>query len=409
MKLLQLIALITLLFACKNNSETSETKDVRNIDAYLDTPFIQEYHEGFIVDEKIREANDIRAIQPDKNDNIWIATKNGIYMKNPDSRQWELMITGTDQGPSYDIKVDGQGNVWIAAWDGIYTNISGKIEKLNGPKPPLAKVVVADEGIYALGPHGIWLYQNDAWEKKNYSTGRSMRAAVSDGKGGLWIGTDVGLYHCSDEKTNVFQDNDELISAYVHGLDFSDQGDLWVGNLGGVAIRNATGKIGEKLPEDGITNAWVNVVKRSPEGTMWVGTNYGITRFTPGESAYSVRLSRRWLMSNEVRDIAFDKDGNAWVATAKGVSAIKKQEMTLAQKADYFYKLLIQRHVRDPWIVNRFRLNVPGDTTTIEQSDDDNDGEYTSMYLAMESFRYATTKNPEAKERAKKAFDFLHY
>jgi hypothetical protein len=31
------------------------------------------------------------------------------------------------------------------------------------------------------------------------------------------------------------------------------------------------------------------------------------------------------------------------------------------------------------------------------------------MYLAMESFRYATTKDPVAKERANKAFDFLHY
>lgn len=82
--------------------------------------------------------------------------------------------------------------------------------------------------------------------------------------------------------------------------------------------------------------------------------------------------------------------------------------MTLAQKADYFYNRLIQRHVRDPWIVARFHLEVPGDTTTIVPDDDDNDGEYTSNYLAMESFRYATTKDPLAKERAKKAFDFLY-
>ena len=182
-----------------------------------------------------------------------------------------------------------------------------------------------------------------------------------------------------------------------------------MGGLGGIAIRNANGKIGEKTPADGITNSWINVVKRSPDGTMWVGTNYGITRFSPGEKEYSVRLSRRWLMSDEVNDIAFDKHGNAWIATANGVSAIKRREMTLAQKADFFYRKLIQRHVREPWIVNRFRLNVPGDTTTIEASDDDNDGEYTAMYLAMESFRYAVTKEPEARERAKKAFEFLHY
>lgn len=236
-----------------------------------------------------------------------------------------------------------------------------------------------------------------------------MRAAVSDGKGGLWIGTDVGLYHCNDMKTSLYQDENELISAYVRGMDYSNRGELWVGGLGGVTIRNENRRIGEKLPKDGITNAWVNVVKQAPDGKMWVGTNYGITRFIPSEKEYSVRLSKRWLMSDEVRDIAFDKDGNAWIATAGGVSAIKIRNMTLAQKAGYFYSNLIQRHVRDPWIVNRFKLTVPGDTTTLVQEDDDNDGEYTSMYLAMESFRYAATKNPEAAERAKKAFDFLHY
>ncbi len=408
-KYFQYFILTSFLFSCDNQRHLESKTEANKKSFYKDVPFIQEYHEGFILDKETKEANDVRAIAPDKNDNIWTATKHGIYMKKPGSRQWELMIKGSDQGPTYDVKADGNGSVWMATWNGVYSNTSGEIAKVEGPEPPLAKLVIAAEGIYALGPYGVWLYQNNSWEKKDFSIARSMRAAVSDGKGGLWVGADVGLFHCNDEKTTVYQGNDDLISAYVHGLDFSDQGDLWVGSLGGIAIRNETQKIGEKLPKDGITNAWVNVVKKSPDGTMWVGTNYGITRFTPGKEEYSVRLSRRWLMSNEVRDIAFDKKGNAWIATANGVSAIKKKEMTLAQKADYFYSFLIQRHVREPWIVNRFRLNVPGDTTTLEATDDDNDGEYTSMYLAMESFRYAATKNPEAKERAKKAFDFLHY
>ena len=409
MKYLTMIFLVTLVFSCKNQHNPDENQDVKSNGAYIDIPFVQEYHEGYIVDEKISGANDVRAIQPDRDDNIWIATKSGAFMKNQASRQWQLMISGRDQGPAYDIKTDNHGVIWIAAWNGIYNNSSGKMEKMEGPEPPLAKVVIADEGVYALGPYGIWLYQNKRWEKKNWSTARSMRAALSDGKGGLWIGSDVGLYHCNDEKTDLFQDQNELISAYVRGLDFTDQGELWVGCLGGVSIRNRSRTIDTKLPANGITNAWINVVKRSPDGTMWIGTNYGITRFTPGEKEYSVRLSRRWLMSDEVRDIAFDQEGNAWIATANGVSAIKKREMTLAQKADFFYQKLIQRHVREPWIVNRFRLTTPGDTTTIEATDDDNDGEFTSNYLAMESFRYAVTKEPEARERAKKAFDFLHY
>ena len=223
------------------------------------------------------------------------------------------------------------------------------------------------------------------------------------------MGTDVGLFHCNDSETIVYNKNEDLISAYIRGIDYDPDGKLWIGGLGGVSIRDAEKMVGEKRPEDGITNTEVNVVRRSPDGTMWVGTNYGITRFTSEKEEYSVRLSRRWLMSDRVNDISFDQHGNAWIATTGGVSAIKKKEMTLAEKAAFYYDRMIQRHVREPWIVARFRLNVPGDTTTIEPDDDDNDGEYTAMYLAMESLRYAVTNDPVAKERAKKAFDFLHY
>jgi len=409
MNKLFLLALLVLLNSCGEKPIGISDSISSDYTAYIDEPFIQEFHEGFLVSNEETGANDVRAVQPDNDDNIWIATKSGVYQKKQDSREWTIMIFGSNQGPAYDVELDNNGNVWIATWNGIYSNKSGKLKKMEGPKPPLAKVVAAKEGIYVLGPYGIWLHKNNKWEKKNYDTGRSMRAALSDKNGGLWIGTDVGLFYCKNEKTKVYTDTEDLISAYVKGLEFSDTGELWIASQGGITIRNKEKKVGEKLPKDGITNANINVIKKAPDGVMWVGTNYGITRFTPGEKDYSVRLSKRWLMNNEVRDIDFDKDGNAWIATANGVSAIKKMDMTLSEKADYFYTKMIQRYVRDPWIVGRFKLTIPGDTTSIVPEDDDNDGEYTSMYLAMESFRYAATQDPVAKERANKAFDFLHY
>ena len=52
---------------------------------------------------------------------------------------------------------------------------------------------------------------------------------------------------------------------------------------------------------------------------------------------------------------------------------------------------------------------MPGDVSSWEPYDDDNDGQYTGMYLAMESFRYATTKAPQAKANAKRAFEALRF
>ena len=405
MKQLPPLVLLALFAACTSNTE----QPPETAKWHQDEPFIQEFHEGYLIDTVYDGANDVRSILPDQDNNIWIATANGVYVKKPDSRAWNLVIEGPENGPAYDIEQDKNGNIWIAAWNGVYHGSIHEVTKIEGPEPPVAKIVVAGEAVYALGPKGTWCHRDNSWEKQNFKTARSIRAAIPDGSGGIWMGTDVGLYHCKDNRSTVYHGKKHLMSAYVRGLDFDSDGNLWAGGLGGIAIRNQQQKIAEKLPADGIPSAHVNVVKRAPDDRMWIGTDYGITRFTPGSAAYSVRLSRRWLMSDEVRDIAFDNQGDAWIATANGVSAIRQKKMTLAQKAAYFYKRLIQRHVREPWIVGRFRLTVPGDTTTIVPDDDDNDGEYTAMYLAMESLRYAVTKDIKAKERAKKAFDFLHF
>lgn len=393
------------IYGCNEKTDQSETTQLTS---HTDTPFIQEYHEGFIVDENDEASNEVRAIKLTEDGDVWVATKGGVYQKSGPAQNWELKITGEAQGPAYDVDVDEQGNVWVATWDGVYSDKDGVMAKQEGPEAPVARLVMATEGVYALGPKGIWLYNGENWTAKDWTKARSMRDAISDGEGGLWIATDVGLYHCNDTKTTVYNKNEDLLSAYTKGIAYDDSGNLWIGGLGGVTIRKGAQVVGHKTPENGITNANVNIVRKGPEGIMWVGTDYGITRFTPGEMEYSVRLSKRWLMNDEVKDITFDAQDNAWIATAGGVSVIYRKEMTLAEKAEYFYDQLITRHIREPWVAGRFTLTVAGDTSTLVPDDDDNDGEYTAMYLAMESFRYAVTGDPIAKERAKKAFDFLH-
>ncbi len=407
LKVLKIPVLVAFFLSCQTQQADNANKSVQ---VYVEKPFVQEYHVGWVISKEDKAANEVRAVLPATNGYAWVATKAGVFMKKPQSHEWELMIGGESQGPAYDIIEVPNGKVWIGAWDGVYVGDEMGVKTLDGPEPPIAKLLRTKDGVYALGPKGIWKFTENSWKKKHYhEPPRSIRDAVSDGGGGVWIASDVGLFHCTDERTTVYRDTTELISAYLKGLDYDAAGRLWAGGLGGVAIRESGIKKEEIRPQDGLPHAQVTAVKKAPDGRMWIGTEYGISRFRPGEPDYSVRLSRRWQMNDHVRDIEFDKDGNAWIATAGGVSVIKRRELTLAQKADYLYDFLIRRHVREPWIVNRFRLEVPGDTTTLVPDDDDNDGEYTSNYLAMEAFRYAATKDPLARERARKAYDFLAF
>ncbi len=369
-----------------------------------DTTFWQEYHEAYSISNE-PEGNEVRSIAVDYDDNVWIATPLGVFTKKAGDKNWLHAIPEPEQGPSFSVEIDSQSAVWMSTWNGVYRFRDNKIERMVGAQPPVSSLCVGSEGVYALGPHGVWLYHDNGCTKKDYKIARSVRDATSDGMGGLWIGSDVGLYHCNANATKYFVKPDQLLSAYIRGVAL-DGDKLWAAGLGGVTILQDEKKVNVLLPKDGIPSIQVNCLKRSPDGVMWVGTGVGVVRYNQGGS-HSLLFSRRWLMDDQVNDIAFDKNGNAWIATAGGVSAIKRRKMTLASKQNYFYDVLMRRHIRDPWIAGQCRLPVAGDTTRWEPEDDDNDGEYTGNYLAMESFRYAVTKDEDAKVKAKKAFLFL--
>ncbi len=366
--------------------------------------FWQEYHQPFILESA--EQNDVRSIAVDQFSNIWIATAAGIFKKNKDGSTWSHVIGENDRGPGYAVLTDSQTGVWLATWNGVYQYQDNKLRKIDGVEAPISVLCKSKEGIYALGPKGVWLYSDDHFQKKNYSIARSVQNAITDGNGGLWIATKVGLYHCLQKTTTLYNNTTQLISAYVEDVSMNNSGQLWAVGLGGVSIRQDEKMIKTLTPQNGLPTVYAACIAMAPGGSMWVGTQKGIVRYET-DGTHSLRFSRRWLVNDDVRDISFDIEGNAWIATSGGVSAIKREKMSLTDKADFFYDVLMKRHIRSPWIAGQCNLKIAGDTTTWKPEDDDNDGEYTSNYLAMESFRYAVTKDEDAHTKANKAFQFL--
>jgi hypothetical protein len=105
-----------------------------------------------------------------------------------------------------------------------------------------------------------------------------------------------------------------------------------------------------------------------------------------------------------------DAQGNTWFATAAGIGCIERRPMTLAAKAE-FYEQEIERYIkRTPFrYVAEAPLRKPGDKTSADPQDSDNDGLWTAMYGAGECFVYGATRDVKAKERAKKAFEALRF
>ena len=387
--------------SCSRNSPESSPMAAEAM-AFTDTIFWQDFHEAYPVAGSA-SANEVRSITTTADGSVWIATAGGVFKKERASRSWMSML---DNGPAFAVETENDTTVWVSSWNGVYRFSERRMEKLNGPESPIANLCATSDGVYAIGPKGSWIYADDVWKKKNYPIARSIRDVKSDRRSGLWIATDVGLYHVTDSATEHFTDTSKLISAYARGVGLDMDNNLWAGGLGGVSVLRDGKKIRTVRPEDGIPSYEIRSVEYSPDHVMWIGTDLGVVRFDRAFK-HTLRFGKRWLVNDRVNDISFDEKGDAWLATDGGVSSIRKKKMTLASKNAYFYDVLMRRHIREPWIAGQCRLPVAGDTAKWEPEDDDNDGEYTGNYLAMESFRYATTRSEDARAKARKAFEFL--
>ncbi|HEU0120755.1 MAG TPA: hypothetical protein VFQ91_09535 [Bryobacteraceae bacterium] len=193
----------------------------------------------------------------------------------------------------------------------------------------------------------------------------------------------------------------------VRAAEYDARGRLWFCSPQGVGVREGTAW---RLysTEDGLPWEECTSLATAPDGSVWLGTTRGAIRFDG--TTWEYRQGRRWLPDDAVRAVAVDAENTAWFATAKGLGKIRSVPMTLAEKAAFFEKEIDLRHRRTEYeYVLEVRLDKPGDKNRWRQHDSDNDGLWTSMYGAGECYAYAVTKDPKAKERARKAYDAMRF
>ncbi|MBK7997331.1 MAG: hypothetical protein IPK15_01015 [Verrucomicrobia bacterium] len=164
----------------------------------------------------------------------------------------------------------------------------------------------------------------------------------------------------------------------------------------------------ERGPVEGLM-----VFAQEKGGAVWLGSDQGAARFDRKADhrwdRWQYFYGRRWLQDNSVQNIVVDESGAAkkvWVRTKSGVSLIEWRPMTLAQKARLFDERIEARHVRHGMVADS-NLRVAGDLSSNVTTDNDNDGLWTAMYLGAQAYRYAVTKDPDARKKAERSMRLL--
>ena len=364
--------------------------------AISDTPFPQEYRTEVPYPADIK-GSDVRAVATD-GDAVWIATRAGAQRYRAGS--WISLSTQS----CYALQVHG-GSLWAGCWDGLHR--FGEGEKIAGIDGPVVALWSNANELLAATPTSLHQWNGRVWTALPWNGSKAVRGLARDGEGALWVATGMGAWRLAGDQWTEFHDESQLLSGELRAIAAAPDGSVWLGGTGGVDVYRAGRRIASYSEANGLAWQSVHALAAEPSGTVWIGTDLGAMRRTG--DGWSLRHSRRWLPSDHVLSIAPAADGTVWIATTAGLSAIHRRSMTLAEKAAHYLEVCQGRHVRPPGLVEQCDLEKQGDVATYRPRDDDNDGQYTSMYLAMESYRYAATRDPQARDHARAAFRALRF
>jgi hypothetical protein len=310
-------------------------------------------------------------------------------------------------------------------------DISHRYTRADGlPAADVQEILVSDGVRCAITAHGNARFDGQTWHDTPASLdivlahrpgldvdilnkvfkkppGVTLHAVVSDA-GGMWVATDHGLFRLTGNNLELEAVPDHsswgrLLSPNIQCLAEDKSGTLWIGTDRGVNLYRA-GEWQEITGKEGLPVLDVRTITPGPDGSVWFGTPQGAARLLDGKWRYYA--GKRWLPDDRVNEIAVDQNGDAWIATQGGVVWIEYRKMTLARKAAHYEEITAARHNRRGY-VTECALRTPGDVSSFVHEAEDNDGLWTSLYVASQCFRYGVTRDPAARASAKKSMDAL--
>ena len=365
---------------------------------YTDKPYLQDYADKYELGEN--QSIELQQVRSDRNKSISVLSVDGLL------QPWEKsLVEDMRYRPLKDLKIisiesyDDQfiyltnEAVFSYAWAGK-EYLKHNIQNVTHFK------VGHDFTVLLAAENKLALFQNGekVWEEsiENFSP----QKLVFDLKGKRFLAlSDNAIYmlKCPEQELSKIYTGENLTTMAL-----TDE-KIVVGTSDGIFDLDletfSASTINKKLP-----NTEINCVAEI-NGKLWFGSGYGAFSLRE-DGKYDYYASERWLVDNRVKDISKGPKGSILVLTENGLSKINFKEMTLADKAEYFQDVQRLRHIRYGFS-SYLGLKEKGDLSTGFYRDTDNDGLWTSMYLAGEIFRYAVTKSEDAKLNAYEAFEAM--
>ena len=312
-----------------------------------------------VVDSAALNGDPVGAILVDRHDDLWIGTTNGLVKRSPSGK----IRRYTGKVLVRALREDGDGNIWVVSDAGL-----GRIEedrfvtsKAAGAKQealnPLCIFEDREGNLWVGSTRGLNRFRDNSFITYGTDEGLpsdEVNTVFQDHAGRIWVGfRDKGLMLFSPEGHRSFTENEGLPENYVVSIREGRTGELLVATRRGLArlrdmklytyprlpgksvydaLEDSAGRLwvaidgglirlqGNEVREviaGGVSQNYVRILSRGPDGALWVGSSTrGLWRIQ-GEDQQLFTVADG-LPSDKIRSLSHDADGTLWIGTFGG-------------------------------------------------------------------------------------------
>lgn len=331
----------------------------------------------------------------DYNDRVYVLTDKALCRVTGEEVAKDLLYRPLAEKVPVDITAqEGTGYLYYLYANAFLSNADAGIPYGKLPEGKYDKIAVAENGeVLLTGPGVAGIFKKGKITPVNSPAAEIL--ALQPYRGTFYVLASRGVYRVDDDRFIRICQGDGLQS-------FAFRNDeIVLGTAKGYyGVNRRTGdtsfSLQTKIPIPDVTHLM------TAGGRIWAGTAQGAFMQKPA-GGFRYYASKRWVNDDRITGMGEDSKGNVYLLTATGLNEIRFTRHTYLQKAEYFEDRIRQRHIRYG-LLAEVRMKVPGDLSTAEMIDTDNDGLWTSFYLGSQAFRYAVTGDPVAKRYAWESF-----
>lgn len=372
-----------------------------NRDFYKDSPYLQDYAEKIPLSSELAGTK-LSSVHSDRNGRILVLSDKGLLQIHNNK-----LVPDMQHRPLRDIRIinmDTYRNQFVYLTDKVVLSNAwaGKF---------YVRHEMADVGLFEMrrnfdfllsGKNSLAYFEQSKKIETLETTQRSIKQLLFDKKRNRFL-------ILSDSQLSCFSPGKEIKKVYEAGnLNcielINDNTVILVGTKDGYIELDANSFDQQSTLKKELPWPDINCIRQIGE-KVWFGTPRGAFAIH-NDGNIDYYASKRWLVDDTVIDISKGPDKSVLVLSPSGLTIIHFKMMTLEQKAKHFDTLTRQRHIRYG-LNSALHLSRSGDLSTGTLVDTDNDGLWTSMYLAGELFRYDATKSKNALQNCYEAFEAM--